>query len=119
MNPPERQVRPGPMAAFLRREVTADEALAAAPPARRLLTFPRGDLRSNRRALPSRWLLDTATALAGRRVHATDFDELDSDVLAHVGSFATGIRKGAAGSLGERDLGCNRAGCHTSGFRIR
>jgi hypothetical protein len=21
--------------------------------------------------------------------------------------------------LGERDLGCNRAGCHTSGFRIR
>ncbi len=78
--------------------------LAAAPPEHRLLTFPRGDLRSNRRALPSRWLLDTASALAGRRVHATDFDELDTDVLAHVGSFASGIREGAVGSLSERDL---------------
>jgi len=78
--------------------------LSAAPTEHRLLTFPRGDLRSNRRALPSRWLLDTASALAEQRVHATDFDDLDADVLTHVGSFASGIRNGEVGSLGERDL---------------
>ena len=54
--------------------------------------------------MPSRWLLDTATALAGHQVHATDFGELDERILTHVGSFASGIRRGTAGSLGERDL---------------
>jgi ATP-dependent helicase/nuclease subunit B len=78
--------------------------LAAAPVRHRTLTFPRGDLRSNRRALPSRWLLDTATALAGRRVYATDFDELDADVLTQVGSFASGIHGGRVSSVHERDL---------------
>ena len=77
--------------------------LAAAPAGRRILSFPRGDLRSNRRALPSRWLLDTASALAGRVVHATDFDELE--LVDTVGSFASGITAAAhAGSLDERDL---------------
>lgn len=78
--------------------------LAAAPPERRVLTFARGDLRSNRRALPSRWLLDTASALVGERVYATDFDELGSDVVRHVSSFASGIAAGGASSATERDL---------------
>lgn len=42
--------------------------------------------------------------MAGRRVHATDFDGLDSTVVAHVGSFASGIRQSDFGSLVERDL---------------
>lgn len=80
-------------------------ALGAAPVGRRTLTFPRGDLRSNRRALPSRWLLDTASALAGHPVHATDFDQLGPDVVDTVGSFASGIgRSAVATSLHERDL---------------
>ncbi|MGH9010216.1 MAG: hypothetical protein ACRDYF_10275, partial [Acidimicrobiia bacterium] len=44
-------------------------ALAAAPPGRRFLTFPRGDLRGGRHQLPSRWLLHTASALAGHTVY--------------------------------------------------
>lgn len=78
--------------------------LAAAPAGRRVLTFARGDLRSNRRALPSRWLLDTASALVGDRVYATDFDNLDSDVVRHVSSFASGIANDGASSVAERDL---------------
>lgn len=78
--------------------------LAAAPPDRRVLTFARGDLRSNRRALPSRWLLDTASSLAGGRVHATDFDGLDDKIVRHVSSFASGIAAGGVSSVAERDL---------------
>ncbi len=80
-------------------------ALAAAPVGRRTITFPRGDLRSNRLSLPSRWLLDTASALAGHTVHATDLGHLGSDVVDAVGSFASGINRSAvATSLNERDL---------------
>lgn len=66
-------------------------ALAAAPVGQRTITFPRGSLRSNRSALPSRWLLDTASELAGHTVHATDFAELGGDVVEEVRSFSSGI----------------------------
>ena len=66
--------------------------LSAAPAGCRTITFPRGDLRSGRHALPSRWLLDTASQLAEVKVHATDFHELGTDVVTHVGSFASGVR---------------------------
>lgn len=80
-------------------------ALAAAPAGRRTITFPRGDLRSNRRSLPSRWLLDTASALAGCTVHATDFATLGADVVDVVDSFAAGIAgPGHATSVAERDV---------------
>ena len=80
-------------------------ALASAPVGGRTITFPRGDLRSSRRSLPSRWLLDSASALAGRTVHATDFEQLGSDIVDTVGSFASGIRAaGADTSINERDL---------------
>lgn len=84
-------------------------ALAAAPEARRVITMPRGDLRSNRRLLPSRWLLDTASARSGTPVHATDF--VDGTVPAaagvdEVGSFGSGIRSaGRSATLEHRDLG--------------
>lgn len=79
--------------------------LASAPAGRRTVTYPRGDLRSSRRTLPSRWLLDTASHLAGAKVHATDFDERGADVVTHVDSFASGIRaSGDAASVDQRDL---------------
>ena len=79
-------------------------ALAAAPAHARTLTFARGDLRGNRRALPSRWLLDSASALAGRTVHATDFPHLDAPVVEVVASFARGLDTTVHGSLADRDL---------------
>ena len=79
--------------------------LESAPAGRRTITFPRGDLRSSRHTLPSRWLLDTASQLAGTKVHATDFHELGAEVVTHVGSFASGIRSaGPAASIEVRDL---------------
>lgn len=84
-------------------------ALASAPVGARTLLFPRGSLRSSRRALPSRWLLDTASALAGDAVHATDFENLSADapagVVQTIGSFSSGIvGSDAATGVDERDL---------------
>jgi ATP-dependent helicase/nuclease subunit B len=80
-------------------------ALASAPKGGRTIMFPRGSLRSSRRTLPSRWLLDTASALASETVHATDFEHLDSSVVETVPSFATGIRTTPMfTSVEERDL---------------
>ncbi len=79
--------------------------LASAPAGRRTITFPRGDLRSSRRTLPSRWLLDTASDLAGMKVHATDFAGLGPDVVTHVDSFASAVRTSeAAAGVDQRDL---------------
>jgi hypothetical protein len=81
-------------------------ALASAPRGRRTLSAPRGDLRSGRHPLPSRWLLDSAGALAGEAVYATDFAALDPSVVDVVGSFAAGLRRDApAACLDDRDLG--------------
>ncbi|MGH9281415.1 MAG: PD-(D/E)XK nuclease family protein, partial [Acidimicrobiales bacterium] len=66
-------------------------ALAAAPPERRWLLHPRGDLRGRRHRLPSRWLLDTAGALAGRPVYSTDFPDLGAPVVDVVASYAAGV----------------------------
>ncbi|MBL8775878.1 MAG: PD-(D/E)XK nuclease family protein [Acidimicrobiales bacterium] len=71
----------------------------------RILVFPRGDLRGSRSRLPSRWLLDTASALHGERVHSTDFGALGEPVVGEVRSFSDGlVRAPAAVSLVERDL---------------
>ena len=60
----------------------------------RVVSFARGDLRTTRDRLPSRYLLETATHLRGERVFASDFDELDAsagvDVIA---SFSAGLRR--------------------------
>jgi len=85
-------------------------ALAAAPPGRRTLTIPRGDLRSSRESLPSRWLLDSASALAGRPIRATDFEHLANGdgegVLHNIASYHAGVRQAgrANADLVERDL---------------
>ncbi|MCP5025916.1 MAG: hypothetical protein GY929_06485 [Actinomycetia bacterium] len=80
-------------------------ALAAAPAGGRVLTFPRGDLRGSRQTLPSRWLLDTASVLAGHTVHTTDFGDLAEPVVEVVPSHHTGIAAASTpASLVERDL---------------
>ena len=66
-------------------------ALAAAPVGRRTLVLSRGELRGSRRTLPSRWLLDSASARAGVTVHATDFELLEAPVVDVVASFAAGV----------------------------
>jgi hypothetical protein len=80
-------------------------ALATAPPEGRVLTIARGDLRGSRRSLPSRWLLDTASALAGNVVHSTEFDRLPPSVVTVVPSHATGVVTAPVhASLADRDL---------------
>lgn len=80
-------------------------ALAAAPAGQRTLLFPRGDLRGGRRALPSRWLLDSASQRAGRPVVATEFDALGEQIVSSVPSFATGVLTAPVhADLAERDL---------------
>lgn len=82
-------------------------ALAAAPAARRYLLFPRGDLRSGRTRLPSRWLLDTTTVLAGRWVQSSDFAGLGAPAVDVVASFPAGLRAGPTpASTADHDLSC-------------
>jgi ATP-dependent helicase/nuclease subunit B len=91
-------------------------ALAAAPAGQRTLTYSRGDLRGGRCTLPSRWLLDTATALKGTTVYATEFGELGPPVVDVVGSHATGIRTAATyASLADRDLAVLSRHVHDGG----
>lgn len=88
-------------------------ALASALPGHRTLTAPRGDLRSGRHPLPSRWLLDSASVLAGRAVYATEVSALPRTVIDAIPSFATGLlRAEPAPSIAEHDL----ATLHRSGL---
>lgn len=90
-----RQLAGGELA--LRSEQLADQhrwflaALEAAPSGRRTLLFPRGDLRSSRESLPSRWLLDTASALQRTSVHSTTFLEHPPACVEVVHSHRHGI----------------------------
>ena len=80
-------------------------ALAAAPPDRRWLLFPRGDLRSSRRSRPSRWLLPSASAVVGKTLYATDFDRDTPLGVIDVASHADAIAETEhPASLDERDL---------------
>jgi hypothetical protein len=65
-------------------------ALAAAD--RHVLTFPRGDLRGGRDRVPSRWLLDVASSLAGRRLWGDDLAGLGQPWFHQGHSFAHAIR---------------------------
>jgi len=70
-------------------------ALASAS-GERVLFFPRGDLRRSNERVPSRWLLDSATALAGERVDSETLSGLARDDtvewVREVPSFIAGIR---------------------------
>ena len=68
---------------------------------------PRGDLRTGRERLPSRYLLETAAPLTGRpRLRQRVRHPHHGDGLDAVPSFAAGIRRSdAAASVVEHDLG--------------
>jgi hypothetical protein len=79
-------------------------AVSAAPQGQRWLFFPRGDLRSSRRARPSRWLLPTASALAGTTLYATDFEDESPPGVYEVASHADAlVRASHFASVDERD----------------
>jgi hypothetical protein len=92
---PDRERRRAEGELALRRERVGREhrrvlaALAAAP--RQVLSLPRGDLRVSNERVPSRWLADVATTLAGERVTTDALAALRVPWLEHVPSFAAGV----------------------------
>ena len=66
-------------------------ALSAAP--RRVLTFPRGDLRRTTERTPSRFVVDTVEALTGHRHTAEELLTLTAPWLTVVPSFTAGIAR--------------------------
>ena len=79
-------------------------ALAAAP--ERVLTFPRADPRAQRKRLPARWALESATALAGTELTAEQLrDEVGATAwLEVVESFEGLVAHGEPGSPTEYTL---------------
>ncbi len=68
---------------------------------RAVLCFPRSDLRAQAERLPSRWLLEVASSLAGEVLHGRQFAELversDRPEWLHVvPSFEAAVRAGAS-----------------------
>jgi RecB family exonuclease len=58
----------------------------------RLLGVPRGDLRRSTERVPSRWVLDVASALACKTWWAEDLLDARTDWVEQTGSFAAGLR---------------------------
>ncbi len=84
-------------------------ALLAAP--RRVISYPRADVRAQQARLPSRWLLESATALnAGERVYASRISEADRTIVAATPSFEGALTSAATpGDVQEYDLRSIRA----------
>ncbi|MHB8438197.1 MAG: PD-(D/E)XK nuclease family protein [Acidimicrobiales bacterium] len=60
---------------------------------RQLLCAARGDLRRSTERIPSRWVLDIASALAGKRLWSEDLPAADNSWIEHVASFDAGLRR--------------------------
>lgn len=107
---PERH-RPDPLLAaspdrdpsFRRAEERRDFLWVAATAPERVLSYPAADQRGQRERLPSRWLLDAASALAGRRLYTDDLAVHPRAAwLDRVASFPSLLAHGAvAGSAQE------------------
>jgi len=84
-------------------------AALAAGAAHRTLSFPRGDLRARRERRASRWLLASASRLAGHRVFSSDVAALGPEVLHTVASYDDGVvHADHHGSVVERDVAALR-----------
>ena len=70
-----------------------DLLAALAGAGQRVLTFPRGDLRSGSMRVPSRWLLPTLRRYLGD-VQATDWQKRSHDQVVVRASYDAGIRSG-------------------------
>lgn len=95
-----------PVHAVRRAEERRDylAALSAAP--ERSLSYPRADPRAQRKRLPARWLLESASSLAGETIGAEELTRVGAaEWLRVVPSFEAGVcTAGEAGSLTERDV---------------
>lgn len=94
---------------FRRAEERRDFLWVAAGAAERVLSYPAADQRGQRERLPSRWLLDAASALAGRRLYTDDLAaHPPAPWLERVASFPSLLVSGSgpeAGSAQEVRLG--------------
>lgn len=80
-------------------------ALHAAP--RRVISYPRADMRAQRARLPGRWLLESATKRnGGQRIYASKIDRAPADVVQATPSF-------------ERSLTASRMPADLSEFDLR
>lgn len=80
-------------------------AALAAGGTQRTLLFPRGDLRARRERQPSRWLLQTASALVGHPVYSSQLGTLPDHVLSTVASYIHGVQTARVhGSIADRDV---------------
>lgn len=73
---------------------------------RRVISYPRADVRNQQARLPSRWLLESATQLnEGARVYASKIAEVPADVVAATPSFERAVAASAfAADRQEYDL---------------
>jgi hypothetical protein len=60
---------------------------------RHFLGVPRGDLRRSTERVPSRWVLEIATSLAGERWWTDKLLQADVEWVEHVASFDAGLRR--------------------------
>ena len=58
-----------------------------------VLCVPRGDLRRSSERVPSRWVLDVASELAGSRWWSDDLLTADVEWVTHIASFDAGLRR--------------------------
>ena len=64
---------------------------------RRVISYPRADVRNQQARLPSRWLLESATQLnEGARVYASKIAEVPADVVAATPSFERAVAASAS-----------------------
>lgn len=68
---------------------------------RQLLCVPRGDLRRSVERVPSRWVLDLASAMAGERWWSPDLLRAKVPWVQHVASFDAGLRNVAVPSTAQ------------------
>jgi RecB family exonuclease len=96
--------------AIRRRDERRDYLAALAAASERVLLYPRADIRGQRARLPGQWLLESASALAGRRIFASRLQELhDAPWFREVASFEAALQMGPPSGEQEYDLRSLRA----------
>ena len=95
-----------PGAADYMRRQRSDYLVALLSAERRVLSYPRADMRAQRARLPGRWLLESATSLNnGKRIYASQIDRAPADVVQATPSFEYAVTEASVpADLQEYDL---------------
>ena len=95
-----------PGAADHMRRQRSDYLVALLSAERRVLSYPRADMRAQRARLPGRWLLESATSLnGGKRIYASQIDRAPAEVVQATPSFEYAVTDGGVpADLQEYDL---------------